>query len=216
MSYPPSVQELLKELQKLPGIGAKTAERLIFHLIKIPKEEGLALSESIRKVKEEAKQCSICFNTTEQDPCHICCNPSRNASVVCVVEQMKDLMAIEKTSQFKGLYHVLLGRVAPLDNEHPDDLTIGQLIQRIEKSLATKNPIKEVILATNPNIEGDTTALFILNSLKQFPIKVTRIARGLPSGSSIEFANQAILTDALLERKSLTKTAVSKETDHAP
>lgn len=209
MSYPPLVKKLLKDLQKLPGVGAKTAERLVFHLLKAPSEEVLSLAENLRQLKETVKKCRYCFSITEEDPCNICSDPKRDASVICVVEQPKDLLAIEKTGHYLGLYHVLLGRLAPLENEHAENLTIEPLKRRIRNSLSSPQPVKEVILATNPNLEGDTTALYLFNVLKEFPVIVSRIARGIPSGSSIEFANQAILTDALVERKNFSTAATT-------
>ena len=203
MAYPTILKKLLEELQKLPGIGAKTAERLVFHILKAPKDEVIALSEAIRMVKEKVRKCRFCFNITDEDPCMICTDVSRDKSVLCIVEQPKDLLAIEKTGQFHGTYHVLMGRLAPLEDEHPEDLTLEPLLERIKESLRTKTPIKEVILATNPNLEGDTTSLYVQNLLKDFPVTVSRIARGISSGSSIEFANPVILTDALMERKTL-------------
>lgn len=206
MTYPPLIKKLIGELQKLPGIGPKTAERLVFHLLKSSKEEVLELADTIRQMKETVQKCRYCFNLTEQDPCLICSNPQRDNSMICVVEQPKDLLAIEKTSHYLGLYHVLMGRLAPLENEHAEGLTIDALRERIANSLNSKQPVKEVIIATNPNLEGDTTALYISNMLKDYPIHISRIARGIPTGSSIEFANQAILTDALAERKPIVRS----------
>lgn len=203
MAYPFVITKLIKELQKLPGIGAKTAERLVFHILKISDNEAFELSNAIREVKENVKKCRFCFNITDEDPCIICANPRRDRSVFCVVEQPKDLLAIEKTGNYNGLYHVLMGRFSPLEDEHVEDLTIKELIGRIEESYKLKTPVKEVIIATNPNLEGDTTSLYLLSELKKFPVKISRIARGISSGSSIEFANAAILTDAINERKVL-------------
>ena len=203
MAYPNILKNLLEELQKLPGIGAKTAERLMFHILKAPDQEVFALASAIREVKEKVKKCKYCFNITEEDPCMICSNPKRDQSILCIVEQPKDLLAIEKTGQYQGLYHVLMGKLAPLENEHPEHLTIDALLKRIQKSLGTDTPIREVILATNPNLEGDTTALYLFNCLKEYPLLISRIARGISSGSSIEFANEAILSDALNDRKTL-------------
>ncbi|NUM36737.1 MAG: recombination protein RecR [Candidatus Brocadiae bacterium] len=212
MAYPSILKNLLEELQKLPGIGAKTAERLMFHILKAPDKDVFALSMAIREVKEKVKKCKYCFNITEEDPCMICSNPKRDQSILCIVEQPKDLLAIEKTGQYQGLYHVLMGKLAPLENEHPEHLTIDSLLKRIQKSLESTTPIKEIILATNPNLEGDTTALYLLNCLKEYPILVSRIARGISSGSSIEFANEAILSDALNDRKTLQNTNKEKTT----
>ncbi len=196
----------MEEFQKLPGIGAKTAERLMFHILKAPEKDVFALANAIREVKEKVKKCKYCFNITEEDPCIICSNPKRDQTVLCIVEQPKDLLAIEKTGQYQGLYHVLMGKLAPLENEHPEHLTIDALLTRIQKSLESPSPFQEVILAMNPNLEGDTTALYLLNCLKDYPVLVSRIARGISSGSSIEFANEAILSDALNDRKTLQNT----------
>lgn len=206
MAYPNLLKNLLVELQKLPGIGIKTAERLAFHILKAPEAEALALAEAIRQVKQNVKKCRYCFHITDEDPCIICSNPQRDRTTICVVEQPKDLLAIEKTGEYQGLYHVLMGRLAPLEGEHADQLTIAQLLDRIRTSMATDKPIKEVILATNPNMEGDTTSLHLLNLLQEFPITISRIARGISAGSSIEFANNAILSDALRDRKTLKTT----------
>jgi recombination protein RecR len=205
MSYPPLIKRLIKDLQRLPGIGVKTAERLVFHMLNAPAEEVLSLAESIRMIKEKVKKCSYCFNITDDDPCVICRDPKRDSSIICVVEQPKDLIAIEKTGHYQGVYHVLLGRLAPLDNQHPENLTIEALVKRIKERKDTNNPVKEVIIATNPDLEGDTTALYLVNALQEYSLKISRIARGIPSGSSIEFANQAILTDAITERKLIVK-----------
>lgn len=205
MSYPALVKKLLDELQKLPGIGAKTAERLVFHILKSPEREVMALADAIRLVKERVKKCRHCFNITDQDPCAICSDSRRDQSTICVVEQPKDLLALEKTGSYQGLYHVLMGHLAPLDNIHAENLTIEHLLKRVKRSLNSQHPVKEVILATNPNLEGDTTALYLYDLLKQYPIQVTKIARGIPSGASIEFANQQILAEALSERRSLAE-----------
>lgn len=206
MSYPALVKNLLDEFQKLPGVGAKTAERLVFYLLKSPKEDALALANAIRIMKEQVKNCRHCFNVTDQDPCGICSDVRRDRTTICVVEQPKDLLAIEKTGHYQGLYHVLMGHLAPLDDEHAENLTIDHLVRRVlepDESLGAETQVKEIIIATNPNLEGDTTALYLLNILKEYPIRISRIARGIPSGTSIEFANQEILADALTERKSL-------------
>lgn len=206
MAYPALVKKLLEELQKLPGIGAKTAERLVFHMLKASNEEVMALADAIRMVKEQIKKCRYCFNITDQDPCLICSDPRRDRSTICIVEQPKDLLAIEKTGYYQGLYHVLMGRLAPLDDEHVENLTIDSLTRRIQETFHSDTPVKEVIIATNPNLEGDTTALYLYNIFKECPVKISKIARGIPSGTSIEFASQEIIADALAERKNLNKT----------
>lgn len=205
MSYPALVKNLLDEFQKLPGIGAKTAERLVFYLLKSPDEEVIRLANAIRILKERVKKCRHCFNIADQDPCEICSDPKRDRSIICVVEQPKDLLVLEKTGYYQGVYHVLMGHLAPLDNEHAESLTVPHLVKRVQESLQSEVPVKEVIIATNPNLEGDTTALYIFNQLKEYPVNVSKIARGIPSGTSIEFANQEILADALTERKRLNK-----------
>lgn len=209
--YPTILKNLLEELQKLPGVGPKTAERLVFHILKASEKEVFALADAIRVVKEKVKKCRYCFNITDEDPCLLCTNPQRDQSIVCVVEQPKDLLSIEKTGYFQGLYHVLMGKLAPLENEHPEHLTIDALVSRIKNSLTTPHPIREIILAMNPNLEGDTTALYLLNLLKDLPVVVSQIARGISAGSSIEFANEAILTDALHDRKTLKQFALQEK-----
>jgi recombination protein RecR len=199
-SYTQSIQSLMDELSRLPGIGVRSAERIAFHLLKQTPAEAMKLADAIRDVKTRIRHCSICFNLTEDDPCSICANPARDQTVVCVVEQPKDLLALESTGLFNGVYHVLLGRIAPLDESHPQDLTIDALSQR----LAAGN-IREVIMGTNPTVDGDGTALYIQNLItERLPqIQVTRLARGLPAGSSIEYANRNILSDAISRRQKM-------------
>jgi len=190
----------MNELARLPGIGMRSAERITFHLLKQNQQEAMKLADAIRDVKTRIRYCSICFNLTEDDPCVICANPARDASVVCVVEQPKDLLALESTGLYNGVYHVLLGRIAPLEESHPDDLTIEALMKRLEAG-----KISEVIMGTNPTVDGDGTALFIQNTVAaRFPdIRVTRLARGLPAGSNIEYANKNILADAISGRQKM-------------
>jgi recombination protein RecR len=197
-AYAQSIQKLIDELAGLPGIGARSAERIAFHLIKQKPEDALRLSEAIRDVKTRIRHCSTCFNLTEQDPCAICADPQRDHSTVCVVEQPKDLLALESAGAYRGVYHVLLGRIAPLDGMDAADVTIAALMARL-----AKGEVKELIMGTNPNFEGDGTALHIQNEMAaKFPqIQVTRLARGLPAGSSIEHANRNILSDALTGRQ---------------
>lgn len=206
MIYPTILKNLLVELQKLPGIGLKTAERLAFYILKASDEDIYCLADTIRAVKEKVKKCRYCYNITEEDPCPICSNPSRDHSVICVVEQPKDLLSIEKSGTYQGTYHVLMGRLAPLDNEHAEYLTIDALKKRVEDSLKTSTPVREIILATNPNLEGDTTALYILQEFQKYPIVISRLARGISAGASIEFASELIITDALNERKTLNQS----------
>jgi recombination protein RecR len=197
--YPQALQSLIDEFERLPGIGKKTAERLAYHVLRSPAEEILKLAEAIRSVKRDVKHCLSCYNIAEKDLCPICEDPSRDGTTICVVEQPKDLYAIEKTGAYRGRYHVLLGTFAPLEGVAPEDLTIEALAGRIERE-----GVREVILATNPNFEGDGTALFIAERLKAFAgVRVTRLARGMPSGSLLEHVSKTIVSDALEGRRSL-------------
>jgi recombination protein RecR len=198
--YAQSIEDLMSELSKLPGIGARSAERIAFHLLKQKPEDALRLADAIRQVKTKIQHCAICFNLTEQSPCSICADPSRDQGIICVVEQAKDLLALEATGLYRGVYHVLLGRIAPLDQIHPADLTIDALIQRL-----STGAVREIIMGTNPTVDGDGTALHIQDLLEQkLPqIQITRLARGLPAGSSIEFANRSILADAISGRQKM-------------
>lgn len=196
-SYTQSIQNLMNELSKLPGIGTRSAERIAFHLLKQKPEEAMRLSDAIRDVKTRIKHCSVCYNLTEQDPCAICSNPARDQGIVCIVEQPKDLLALESTGLYQGVYHVLLGRISPLEGIDPSDLTLDALVKRLESGI-----IREVIMATNPTLEGDGTALHVQSLIARFPnVQVTRLARGLPTGSSIEYANRNILADAISGRQ---------------
>ncbi|MGA3066671.1 MAG: recombination mediator RecR [Tepidisphaeraceae bacterium] len=198
--YTKSIQNLMDELSRLPGIGTRSAERIAFHLLKESPQEALKLADAIRDVKTRIRHCAVCYNLTEQDPCTICCSAGRDQSVVCVVEQPKDLLALEATGLYNGVYHVLLGRIAPLEESHPQDLTIEALSKRLGAGT-----IREVIMGTNPTVDGDGTALFIQNLIaEKFPqVQVTRLARGLPAGSSIEYANKNILADAISGRQKM-------------
>lgn len=199
-SYTQSIQNLMNELASLPGIGPRSAERIAFHILKQPTEEAMKLAEAIHDVKTRIKHCTICFNLTEQDPCDICANPSRDHSVVCVVEQPKDLLALEAAGLYRGVYHVLLGRIAPLEGMDPQDVTVDALLARL-----ASGTISEVIMGTNPNMEGDGTALHIQQEITtRFPeVQITRLARGLPAGSNIEYANRNILADAISGRQKM-------------
>ena len=199
-SYTQSIQNLINQLASLPGIGMRSAERIAFHLLKQKPEEAMKLSDAIRDVKTRIKHCSTCYNLTEQDPCHICSSPARDQSVVCVVEQPKDLLALEATGLYNGVYHVLLGRIAPLEGIEPSDVTVEPLMQRLGSGA-----IREVVMGTNPNLEGDGTALHIQGLIaSRFPnVQITRLARGLPAGSNIEYANRNILADAISGRQRL-------------
>lgn len=193
-----SVVRLIDQLSKLPGIGRKSAERVAYHLLRVNKEEALGLADAIRDVKENVRYCSRCFNLSEGDLCSICKDPQRDASILCVVEQPRDLIALEQSGVFPGLYHVLLGRIAPLEGISPDQLTIDALVSRV-----AQGDIREVIMATNPTTEGDGTALHISSLLAEFPVKLTRLARGVTAGSVLEFANKEVLADAMTGRQSL-------------
>ena len=197
-SYTQSIQNLMSELARLPGIGMRSAERIAFHLLKQSPEEAMKLSEAIRDVKTRIRHCSVCYNLTEQDPCSICGDPARDQGLVCLVEQPKDLLALESTGLYRGVYHVLLGRISPLEGVEPGDLTIDPLIRRL-----ASGTVREIIMATNPNMEGDGTALYVQSLVGgRFPnIQITRLARGLPSGSNIEYANKNILSDAISGRQ---------------
>ena len=199
-AYPDSLNRLIQSLKQLPGIGTKTAERLAFHLIKLSKDDALALAKNIADVKQKLINCHICFNFAEKDPCPICSDPQRDKGIVCVVEQAKDLMAFEKAGEYKGVYHCLLGHIALLEGIGPEDLTIEPLVKRV-----AKGGIKEVIIATSPDLEGEGTAAFLLDALvaaaNKHGTRITRIARGVPAGAEIENVSQAILADALSGRR---------------
>ncbi|MBN2218472.1 MAG: recombination protein RecR [Pirellulales bacterium] len=191
-----SVNNLINQLGKLPGIGKKTAERLAYHLLHQSKAEALALAEAIREVKENVRYCSVCYNLAEGHLCAICSDPQRDRSTICVVEQPRDLMSLEQTGIYRGCYHVLLGRISPLEGVNPGDLTIDALVHRVREG-----QVKEVIMATNPTTEGDGTALYVSNLLAELPVRLTRLARGITSGSVLEYANKEMLSDALSGRQ---------------
>ena len=191
-----SVTTLIDEFAKLPGIGKKSAERLAYHILRVHETEALALAEAIRNVKQNVRYCRRCFNLAEEEECWICRDARRDRQTVCVVEQPRDLMALEDSGQYLGVYHVLLGRIAPLEGIGPEQLTIDALVDRVRRE-----GVKEVIMATNPTLEGDGTALHISNLLAEVPVRITRLARGITTGSALEFANKAILADALTGRQ---------------
>ncbi|MEN6457735.1 MAG: recombination mediator RecR [Thermoguttaceae bacterium] len=191
-----SVVRLIDEFAKLPGIGKKSAERLAYHILRIHRNEALGLADAIRKVKENVQYCSKCYNLAEGDLCAICRDASRQSDLLCVVEQPRDLMALEQSGVYRGLYHVLLGRIAPLEGIGPEQLTIDALVRRVREG-----QFKELVMATNPTVEGDGTSLHISNLLAGLPIRITRLARGITSGSVLEFANKEILADALTGRR---------------
>jgi recombination protein RecR len=190
------ISRLINAFASLPSIGKKSAERLAYHVLKMPNEDAIEFAESIRAVKENLKPCRNCFNLSENEECTICEDPRRDPSVVCVVEQVRDLLAIEQAGTFRGVYHVLQGRLAPLDGVGPEKLSIETLIARLQEGV-----IKEVIMGTTPNVEGDGTALAIANRLAGLPVTITRLARGLTVGASLEQANQDMLADAIASRQ---------------
>ena len=199
-SYPESMLNLMRELGRMPGIGQKSAERLAHYVLALPHDEAMQLATAIRNVKQNVNHCSICCNIGETDPCHICADHRRDHKKICVVEQPKDLFAIEKAGFYEGVYHVLFGHIDPLENVDPEDINIDKLVDR-----ARNNGIQEVIIATNPNLEGDVTAMYILEQLEPLGVKVTQLARGVPSGSYLEYANSAVIADAIHGRKSIQK-----------
>ncbi len=196
--YTESLNKLIEEFGKLPGIGPKSAERLAFYLLKATPAQALKLADAIRDLKEKIKRCEICFNFSEQNICRICSDSRRDKSIICVVEQPKDVISLEKTGACKWVYHVLGGHIAPLDGVEPGDLTIKELVERV-----TAGDVKELIMATNPNMAGDGTSLYISSLLRNTNVKITRLARGLPTGSTIEYASGKMLSDAITGRQKL-------------
>lgn len=192
------VARLIEEFNKLPGIGPKTAQRLTFHLLRVPADEARELAQAILEVKEKVIFCSTCFNITEQDPCIICSGTERDGSVLCVVEEPLDVLALERTGEYKGLYHVLHGAIAPMEGIGPEDLKTRELLRRLADA-----SVKEVILATNPNLEGEATSMYLARLIAPLGTKVTRLARGLPVGSDLEYADEITLTRALQGRREM-------------
>ena len=193
-----ALARLVDQLQQLPGIGAKSAQRLAFHLLRQPREDVDRLLDAIREVKEQITYCSICSNITDADPCHYCTHPSRDQQVICVVEDPHNVTVIERTGQFSGVYHVLMGALSPLQGIGPDDLKIGSLLGRIDKA-----QVREVILATNPNVEGEATAIYLAKLLKPLGVSVTRIAVGLPVGSDLDYADDVTMHKAMEGRREI-------------
>ena len=191
-----SVTALIDEFSKLPGIGKKSAERLAYHVLRMHRNEALGLADAIRNVKENVRYCRVCYNLSEEDECTICQDTRRDQEVLCVVEQPRDLMALEQAGVYRGLYHVLLGRIAPLEGIGAEQLTIDALVKRIQTGR-----FKELLMATNPTVEGDGTSLHISNLLAETDIRITRLARGITTGSVLEFANREILADAISGRQ---------------
>ena len=202
--YTQALQDLIAEFEKLPGIGAKTAERLAYYVLRASEEDAMRLAYSIRDVKKNVKNCRVCFNITELDECSICTDDRRDATKICVVEQPKDVYAIERADNYDGKYHVLMGAFSPMDGVTPDDLTIQSLIDRVHEQTKSGQPVQEVILATNPNFEGDGTAAYLRDQLAGIEgLTVSRIARGIPSGSNLDHASRTIVADALEGRRSM-------------
>jgi recombination protein RecR len=195
MSLPEPLTRLIEQLQRLPGIGPKGAQRLAFHILKTPREQTDRLVDALREVKERVTYCSVCNNITDVDPCAFCCSDARDPRTICVVEEPQNVAAIEKTREFKGLYHVLMGALSPLQGIGPDDLKIKGLLGRVNEG------VNEVILATNPNVEGEATAIYLARLLKPLGVKVTRIAMGVPVGSDIEYADEVTMHRALEGRR---------------
>ena len=196
--YVSPLQNLIDEFRKLPGIGNKTAQRLAYHVLNLPKEKALRFAEAICEAKEKITYCKVCQNFSDTDLCSVCANPARDKSVICVVENPRDVIQMEKTNEFKGTYHILHGAISPMDNIGPEDIRIKELVTRI-----SGGEVKEVIMATNPNLEGETTAMYISKLLKPFGIKVTRIAHGVPVGGELEYADEVTLARALQGRVEL-------------
>lgn len=193
-----AIDDLATELARLPGIGRKTAVRLTYHLLRQPSAQSRRLADALVALGERVKPCSQCFNLTEDELCAICRDPRRDAAVICVVEEASDIGAIERAGEFRGRYHVLGGRLSPLDGVQPDDLTVGQLVGRVRSG-----EVREVILATNPSLEGEATALYVQRQLAGTPMTVTRIARGLPVGGDLEYADGVTIAQALTARRAM-------------
>jgi len=195
VSLPESLTRLIEELQRLPGIGPKGAQRLAFYILKTPREQADRLADAVREVKERVTYCSICSNITDRDPCGFCSDSGRDPHVICVVEEPQNVTAIEKTREFKGLYHVLMGSISPLQGIGPDDLKIKSLLARVNAG------VSEIILATNPTVEGEATAIYLARLLKPLGVRVTRIAMGVPVGSDLEYADEITVHRALEGRR---------------
>lgn len=198
MRYPEPIARLINQLERLPGIGPRTAQRLAFYLLKRPKEDVLALARAIVEAKEKIGYCSVCYNLSDTDPCAICRDESRDSSLLCVVEDPRDVVAIEKTREYRGHYHVLHGVISPMEGIGPDDLKIKGLLQRL-----ASGSFREVILATNPDVEGEATAMYLARLLKPLGVKITRIAHGLPVGGELEFVDEVTLSRAVEGRREM-------------
>ena len=196
--YSPSIEKLIESFERLPSIGHKTAVRLAFHMLDLSKEETDEFINSIINAKEKLKYCSNCYNISDTDPCPICSSPKRDNSVICVIEDVRDVMAMERTHEFKGVYHVLHGTISPMNGIGPEDIKIKELLNRI-----ANNDIKEIIIATNPRVEGEATAIYLSKIIKPLGIKVTRIAHGIPVGGDLEYTDEVTLSKALEGRREL-------------
>ena len=196
MYFAEPIARLIDELTKLPGIGPKTAQRLAFHLLFSPREDVLALSEAMLVAREKVRYCNVCQNLTDRDPCNICGNADRDHGLICVVEEPRDVVALERTREYKGLYHVLQGAISPMEGIGPEDLRLRELLTRL-----ADNQIRELILATNPNIEGEATAMYLARLIKHMGLRVTRLARGLPVGGDLEYVDEVTLSKALEGRR---------------
>lgn len=209
MSRPDTLSRLVDELQRLPGIGAKSAQRLAFHLLKTPREDADRLCGAIQDLKDRMSYCSICSNITDVDPCYFCTSPTRDQRLICVVEEPQNVSAVEKSGEYRGVYHVLMGALSPLQGVGPDDLRIRSLLLRVDLPRATSGApesrggggVDEVILATNPNVEGEATAIYLAKLLKPLGVKVTRIAMGVPVGSDLEYADEITMHKAMEGRR---------------
>ena len=196
--YSPSIEKLIENFEKLPSIGHKTAIRLAFHMLDLDQEHTQEFIDSIVEAKKNLKYCSKCYNISDTDPCPICSSPKRDASVICVVEDVRDVIAMERTHEFKGVYHVLHGSISPMNGIGPDDIKIKELLARL-----SDNNVKEIILATNPRVEGEATAIYLSKIIKPLGIKVTRIAQGIPVGGDLEYTDEVTLSQALEGRREL-------------
>ena len=196
--YSPSIEKLIENFEKLPSIGHKTAIRLAFHMLDLDQEKTEEFISSIVEAKKNLKYCSKCFNISDTDPCQICSSPKRDASIICVVEDVRDVIAMERTHEFKGVYHVLHGSISPMNGIGPDDIKIKELLARL-----SDNSVKEIILATNPRVEGEATAIYLSKIIKPLGIRVTRIAQGIPVGGDLEYTDEVTLSQALEGRREL-------------
>lgn len=197
------MERLIDGFARLPGIGRRTAERLAFHVLRCERPEALSLSQAIQDVKNNVRHCSVCYNLTESDPCEVCADGGRDPLKIMVVEQPRDLVSLEQTHAYDGVYHVLLGRLSPLEGVGPSSLTVEALVERV-RGLAEAGRRVEVILGTNPNMEGDGTALYVAERLGPLPnVTVSRLARGIPAGTQLEYANKAVLSDAITSRQAV-------------